>query len=719
MRKWIFIAPLLILASCRWVETKEEQKSKELKQMQAPEIAKESFIHADDFDSRKDDYQWLALPIEKLRDTNQLDSKKVYQHLLAENEYADAKLYDLKDLQTNLQGEFNSYQDSKSENYEFRKGSYRYFVEYRSESNYPTLLRSSDDTPTKKEVIINFGKLREEYKYFDLGAMVISPNNQYLAYAIDTVGNQKYIVKVLDITKDLTQKTSIQKCDGQIIWGKNSKSIYYVENIKNNGKKKATVYQYHFLETGNNRDEIIQSDTEGSKIKINPSKSGRFLFIYVTNNTTVKTYFIDLQRNQLPVQFREAEKGNAYYLEHQKDFFIIKTNHNSADNFKIYRSKIYEFDETQKWEVLVGHREDAVIGKMEVFENFIVLEEKVDGLKKFHILNSTTGLGHYTDFPEETYSVNLDYNHDYYSKFFIYKYSSLSTPPSVFRYDMDSRKNELIRQSELKIDFDEDDYKTERIWATSFDGTKIPISIIYKRNIKLDGTAPVLLTYEGAYGMTEELSYKAERFSLLNRGFVCAIAHLRGGGYLGEKWHLEAQKLKKVNAVMDLMFCINHLIHQEYASKSKVFVSAEGMNALIATAMINMNPNLIRSLILQNPGLDLLSNLNSREYKDQVDLQEWGNPENEEDYFYMISYSPYENISISNYPSVFIASNLKSGKSNYWEGLKWVARLREYKINENKVLIKTELNRTGNGKNQTLSIEQKSEQFAFLISLLN
>ncbi|MEZ4938641.1 MAG: prolyl oligopeptidase family serine peptidase [Crocinitomicaceae bacterium] len=717
MKNWFVVIPLVILFSCRWVETKEEQKSKELKEMKAPEIQQENFIHADNFSSRRDVYNWMMQDLSKLKDSNNSEIKKLYQHILDENKYADAKFYELQNLKQELAEEFFSFQNSEGGNRQFISGEYTYSFEYPSESNYPIIFRTINSNIESKELIYDFPKIASEFHYFQLGSIHISPNNQYIAYSADTTGNEKFYISIYDISKKRTQITNIKKSDGQIVWGADSKTFFYIESLKKNGKRSTSVNQYHFLETGINKKQIIESQNEEALWKIERSKSGRFIFIYLHNNSTITTYFIDLQANSTPVKFREPEKGVGYYLGHQKDNFIIKTNQNSSDNFKLFRTKISDFQKTDKWEVLVGHREDVVIEKMEIFEKFIVLEEKVDGLEKFHILNSENGLGHYAEFQEETYSAKLTDNYDYYAEHFYYRYSSLSTPPTLFQYEFETRRNNLIRRSEPNVDFDEDDYKTERIWATSFDGTKIPISLIYKKNLKIDGSAPLFIEFEGSYGDTKELSFKPERFSLLDRGFVCAIAHLRGGGYLGEKWHFEAKKLKKVKSIMDLRYSILHLIDLDYGSRNQVFISSSGANALIGGALINEFPYLIKGAIFRNPGFDILTRLLNEEDKNRSETDEWGNPEIEEHYFYIKSYSPYDNIESQGYPHVFIQSDLNAPSTKYWEALKWVAKIRERNQNANKILIKTNLDRKSNTQDKRSTQERKAEQFAFIISL--
>ncbi|MCB0478408.1 MAG: S9 family peptidase [Crocinitomicaceae bacterium] len=719
MKNWIIIIPLVLLSSCRWVKTKEEQKSKELQEMNAPNIEQENFIHADKFSSRIDYFNWMMLDPQEMKDSTASNVKRIYQHILAENEYTDAKFYVLQDLKSELTEEFNSFQSMDGENSQFVQGEFKYYFEYTSESSYPEIYRSSAENEGQKELIFDFNKIGVDFNYFQIGEVLISPNNQYIAYSADTTGSQKFFISIYDISKNLTQKTSIKKCDGQIIWGSDSRSIYFIESTKNNGKRTSSVYQYHFLESGINKEKLIDTQLQEGFWTIERSKSGRFIFIYLHNNNTVTTFFIDLQRNQKPVLFKEPEKGVRYILGHQKEHFIIKTNQNSSDNFRLFKSKISDFQRSDKWEVLVGHREDVVIEKMDIFEKFIVLEEKVDGLEKFHILNSENGLGHYAEFQEETYSARLVNNNDYYAEYFTYQYSSLSTPPSIFLYEFESRKNNLIQRSEPNSDFDEDDFKTERIWATSFDGTKIPVSLIYKKNVSLDGKAPIFIEYEGSYGNTKELSFKPERFSLLERGFVCAIAHLRGGGYLGEKWHSEGMKLRKVRSVMDLEYSIRHLINNEYGSAEKVFISANGANALIAGTLVNNHPEMIRGAIFKNPGFDLLTRLLNEENINRNEIEEWGNPEIEEQYFYIKSYSPYENIHSAYFPSIFIQCDLNSTKTKFWESLKWVARVREKMTSSNKILVHTNLNKKASSQDKTVALEKKAEQFAFLISLLD
>lgn len=713
---YTFILSALTLYSCRWVETKEEQKTKEFKNMKAPIPEKVSFLHADDFDSRLDHYHWMIASPNQIADSTDETTSKIREHLLNENKYADAKQYEHTNLKEQLLKEFELFGKQKNE-FHHKIDDYHYFAEFEKNMTYPILYRYESDNAKKKKKVIDFNKMSKEQDYFKLGEFRISPNHKYIAYSADTNGQGKYFINIIEISKNLTQATNIENSDGQIEWGKESKSIFIVENIRKGVSKNSSLYQYKFLEI-NKKKKLLLKERKGSiKWDLKKSKSGRFIFIYKEDDNTTTTYFIDLQKNQIPTLFRQTETGNSYYLGHQNQNFIIRSNRESSANFKVYKTQIQFYNNPEKWELLVGHREDAVIEAMEVFDKFIVLEEKVDGIKNFHILNSETGLGHYADFNEETYSVELKYNFDYFSNKFIYEYSSLSTPKSVFQYSAENRQVELLYRYDLEKEFEESKYKTERIWATSFDGQRIPISLIYKRTTKLDGKAPLLLKYEANYGETIDLEFNSNIFSLLDRDFVYAIAHLRGGGYLGQKWHTAAKGLKKSVAINDLQYAIRHLINQDFASDKKVFISAERANATIATSLINSYPEIVNGLILFNPKTDLLTSLFSEKKEFQRTFSEWGDPNNEKNYFSIKAISPYDNIRSGNYPFIFIQNDLFDYEVSFWESLKWVAKLRELEVGKNEILIDTDMEIINPYDQENRLNIKLAKSYAFLISL--
>lgn len=717
----IFIAFILLFAlhSCRWVETKEEKRSKELQNMMAPDIRTKVFIHTDDFDSREDLYQWMVANPKSVLDTNNSTNKEIYDHIKAENEYASAKFYDFNSERKKLEEELTELAKLNDKSIPFVKGEYSYFYQYNEDSNYPALYRFKD-SEEQKELILDFQKLSKNLDYFRIGDIKISHNNKFIAYAVDTEGKNQFKVKILDIDKKMTQNTSINNSDGKLVWGINDKSVFYSLQIKDQSKKYPSVYQYHFFETGKKNKLILEDKTPGTEFELSKSKSGRYLFVKKALGLFSQTYFLDLLGKTEIKEFQERERGTVYDLEHQGNHFIIRTNFGGASNFALFKCKITEYSDKSKWQNLIAHREDIVLGKMEVFDNFIVLEENMDGLKKFHILNSETGLGHYADFPEETYSARLNYNFDHLAPAFIYEYSSLSTPPTIFSYDIETRRTSVIARSGLDEIVNSDSYRTERIWATSFDGTKIPISIIYSRNTARNGKAPLIITCEGAYGKTNEMKFNYDLLNLLDNGFIYAIAHTRGGGYLGETWHKQGIQKKKINTIMDFVSSVKHITNMDYAAPDKVFAYGADANSTIIAAAMNTHPDLFKAVVLRSPKVDLLTRLLLSGDTDLGEKLEWGDPENEESYFYLKSYSPYDNIHEAKYPSILVLNDLFGGNGNYyWEGLKWVAKLRSKNLSDSRIIIHTELEQiSGSVRNRQKRIEKTALIYSYIFSKL-
>ena len=656
--------------------------------MKAPETKKIIYIHSDDFDSRKDPYHWLATRNENIIDSTINASKDIREYIKAENEYAEAKFFDFKSQQIKIEQDLSKFSSYEDDSFEFQIGSFHYYYHYSENKEFPTLYRYSDEHK-KKIPVFDIQKLANNKPNFKIGDIKISTNGKYIAYAIDTTGKNRYNISILDIQKSLTQKTKITNSDGQVFWGPNNKSIFYVGSELIENKRTPCVLRYNFLDNGNKKKLVFKSESSSAKIELDKSKSGKYLFIYTVEGQGNQSLFLDLINNSGVQEFSEREKGIKHFLEHQGLYFIVKTNKDNSNNFKLYKTIISEFSKPEKWINLIGHQNDMMIQNIDVFEKFIVLEEKIDGLVKFHILNSETGLGHYADFPEETYSAKLNYNFDYFANEFIYEYSSLSTPPTLFSYIIDSRKTKIKERSGLDRLIKEDHYKTERVWATSFDGTRIPISVVYNKKTKLNGKAPLLITCEGVYGKTKEMRFNPELMSLLDNGFVYAIAHVRGGGYLGEMWHLAGTGEKKKNAILDFISCIDDLNNQEYTSAEHIFAYGKNSNAAIIAAAINFNSQLFKGVALESPRADLLTSLLNAEQNDLTDNSEWGDPQKEELYYYLKSYSPYDNIREQKNPEILIINYLNNS-TPYWEGLKWGVKMRTNNLADSKTIIYTD-----------------------------
>ncbi|MGM0505056.1 MAG: S9 family peptidase, partial [Bacteroidota bacterium] len=467
-------------------------------------------------------------------------------------------------------------------------------------------------------------------------------------------------------------------------------------------------------------EEIYYEEDETFSTNIYKSKSQQYLII--ASSSTLSNEYRYLDANTPGGEFKiiqPRERGLEYSIAHLGDYFYIRTNLD-AQNFRLMRTPV---DKTAKenWEEVIAHREDVFLNRIEIFKNFLVLQEREQGLNNIRIINWKTKDEHYVNFDEEVYMAYVSTNPELETNILRFGYTSLTTPRSTYDYNMETRERELKKQQEVLGDFDPSNYETKRLWATADDGTEIPMSVVYRKGIKLDGNNPTLLYGYGSYGATMDPYFSSIRLSLLDRGFVYATAHVRGSQYLGRKWYEDGKLLKKINTFTDFNDCAEYLIEQNYTNPDKLFAMGGSAGGLLMGAIVNLQPELYKGVIAAVPFVDVVTTMLDESIPlTTSEFDEWGNPKVKEYYEYMLSYSPYDQVKAQDYPAMLVTTGLHDSQVQYWEPAKWVAKLRDKKTDDNVLLLHTNM-KAGHGgaSGRFETLRETAMEYAFIFQQLD
>ena len=511
-----------------------------------------------------------------------------------------------------------------------------------------------------------------------------------IAYGVDLVSRRQYTIYIKNIATGEILKDEIKNTEGDPVWANDNKTIFYTE--KHPVTLLSEKIKRHSLGTDADKDEVVYTETDKSNyIGIGKSKDSKNIFIYSGATLSSEMFLIDANKpNSKFVSFQPRIKDVLYSVTPFGDKFLIRTN-KDAINFKMMECPINKTG-IENWKEFIPHRVDVLLQNFEVFKNFIVVNERKNGLVKLRIRNLTSGKEHYIDFGEPTYTAGIGSNEEYNSNTLRYSYGSLTTPGSVYDYDMNTKAKKLMKQSEVVGGYKKEDYITERLFATAKDGTKIPISIVYKKGYKKDGKAPLLLYAYGSYGNSIDASFSGTRLTLLNRGFAYAIAHIRGGQDMGRPWYEDGKLMKKKNTFTDFIDCGEFLVKEKYTSPKHLYAEGASAGGLLMGSVANMAPNLWNGVLAGVPFVDVINTMLDESIPLTTnEFDEWGNPKEKEAYMYMKSYSPYENVEKKNYPNMLVTTGLHDSQVQYFEPAKWVAKLRDTKTDNNLLLLHTNM----------------------------
>jgi oligopeptidase B len=663
-------------------------------------------------DTRVDDYYWLNSFFYKTADSN-----RVVEYLNAENDYLDTMLAETKGLRTTLYNEMKARIKEKDESVPVYKNGYYYYTRFTEGKDYYSYCRRKCTMDANEEVLLDINKMAEGHDYFSATGFSVSPNNRLLAFGIDTVSRLQYTIHIKDLSTGIILEETVAGTAGYSVWANDNQTLFYA--AKNPVTLLAEKIKKHQLGSAAGNDMVVYEEKDKSNyIDVRRSLSGKYIFINSSATLSGEVRYIsaDAPASAFKI-FQPRIKDVLYQVYHQNGRFLIVTNQNAL-NFKLVSCPL---DKTTQdnWKDLVPHRSDVLLEGITAFRNHLVIAERKNGLLQVRIRKLSDNTEHYLAFDEPAYLAYVSGNAEYDTKVLRFNYTSLTTPNSVFDYDMDSREKKLRKQTEIVGGYNKEEYVTERIYATAKDGSKVPISLVYKKGLEKNGQSPCLLYGYGAYGNSLDAAFSRNMLSLLNRGFVYAIAHIRGGQEMGRQWYEDGKMLKKKNSFADFISCAEFLIAQGFTSKEHLYASGGSAGGLLMGVVINMRPDLWKGIVAEVPFVDVISTMSDPNIPLTTnEYDEWGNPAAKENYEYMKSYSPYDNLSAKAYPHLLVTTGLYDSQVQYFEPAKWVAKLRTLKTDKNLLLFKTNMEAGHGGASGRFKyLEDEALQYAFFLAL--
>ena len=675
--------------------------------MQAPiakKIEKKLEKHGD---IRIDNYYWL----------NDRENPEVIEYLNQENEYTKTVLQPTKEFQAKLFEEMKSRIKEDDSSVPYKMNGYWYLTEFQKGKEYPIHKRRKDNLDNPDEILFDVNPMAEGHAYYKLGGLSISPNNEMCTFGVDNVSRRIYTIQVKDLKTGEILADKIENTTGGSVWAADNKTLFYTR--KDDALRAFQIWK-HKLGTPAEEDTLVFEETDDTfSVYVYKSKSRDFIII--GTSSTVSDEYRYINANQPDSEFKvfqERERDLEYSIEHFGEEFYIQTNKDDAFNFKLMKTPI-DKTEQNNWIDVIPHREETFIEGFEIFKNYLVIEERTNGLIQMNIKAWDKSEDYYLPFNEETYTAGSGTNPDFDTDILRYGYTSLTTPTSVIDFNMKDKTSEVKKEQEVLGTFDKDNYVSERIWAEARDGEKVAISLVHHKDTKLSADTPLLLYAYGSYGYTIEPNFSSVRLSLLDRGFIYAIAHIRGGQYLGREWYEDGKMLEKKNTFFDYIDCAKYLIEKGYTSTPHLYGMGGSAGGLLMGAVINYEPTLFNGIVAQVPFVDVVTTM----LDDTIPLttgeyDEWGNPNDEEYYFYMKEYSPLDNVEAKAYPNLYVSTGLHDSQVQYWEPAKWVAKLRELKTDNNILLLDTNMD-TGHGgasgRFESLKEDAKEDAFLFML----
>ena len=675
--------------------------------MQAPKakkIEKKLTIHAD---TRIDPYYWL----------NDRENQDVIDYLNAENTYTKAVLKPTEKLQQQLFEEMRGRIKEDDSSVPYKLNGFWYETKYEIGKEYPIYQRYKESLNTQPELLFDVNEMAKDHAYYQLGGINISPNNKLAAFGVDNVSRRIYTIQIKDLTTGKILTDKIENTTGGSVWASDNKTLFYT-------RKDETLRAYqiwkHTLGTDQKDDQLVfeeKDDTFNAYVYKSKSRD----YIIIGSSSTMSDEFRYIKANDPHGEFKifqPRERGLEYSIEHFEDQFYIQTNKDKATNFKIMKTPL-EKTTKENWVEFIPHRHDVLVEGFEIFKNYMVVEERSNGLTQMNIRSWDGKDNYYLPFQEQTYAAGASANPDFDTNLFRYSYTSLTTPSSVIDFDLKSKTSEIKKEQAVLGGFDKNNYVSERIWTKARDGKMVPVSIVRRKDTPLSTDTPLLLYAYGSYGYSMEAYFSSTRLSLLDRGFIYAIAHIRGGEEMGRDWYEDGKMLNKKNTFYDFIDVGKDLVTKKYTSPQHLYAMGGSAGGLLMGAVINMEPQLFNGAVAQVPFVDVVTTM----LDDSIPLttgeyDEWGNPNEKIYYDYMKSYSPYDNIEAKNYPNLLVTTGLHDSQVQYWEPAKWVAKLRELKTDNNLLLLETNME-TGHGgaSGRFESLKEVAFEYAFLLML--
>ncbi|KGO88622.1 protease 2 [Flavobacterium rivuli WB 3.3-2 = DSM 21788] len=705
MKKHLFICCVYLTFAAN-AQTSKTIMTKTINPPVAPVKPKELTMHGD---TRIDNYYWL----------NERENPEVTDYLNQENDYYKAQTAHTKQFQDDLFLEMKARIKEDDSSVPYFYNGYYYITRYEKGKDYPIYSRKKVSLDAPEEILFNCNELAEGHSYFQLGGLNISEDNKWAAFGVDLVSRRQYTIQVKNLETNEILPAKIENTTGGSTWAGDNHTLFYTRNDEVT-LRSDKIYK-HKLGADSADDVLVfheEDDTYNTFIYKEKSKK----YLVIGSSSTLTTEFRILESAKPDGKFKMFQKrtrGLEYSISHYGDKFYIVANKDKATNFKLMTTPENATGKAN-WTDLIPHRDDVLLEDIDIFKDYLVISERSNGLNTIRIRPWDGTEEYYLPFESETYTAGTSTNPDFDTDILRYSYQSLAVPSSVIDFNMKTRKKTVLKEQEvLGGQFDKNNYTEERVWATAQDGTKIPISMVYRKGIKQDGSNPFLLYAYGSYGASMDPYFSSIRLSLLDRGFIFAIAHIRGGEDLGREWYDNGKLLKKKNTFTDYIDCSNFVIDQKYTSPQHLYAEGGSAGGLLMGAVINMAPQLYHGVIAQVPFVDVVTTM----LDDSIPLttgeyDEWGNPNEKKYYKYMKEYSPYDNVTAQAYPNMLVTTGLHDSQVQYWEPAKWVAKLRVVSTGNNQLYLDTNMEAGhGGASGRFEAIKEVAKEYSFLLDL--
>lgn len=660
-------------------------------------------------DVRVDNYYWL----------NNREDQNVIDYLNAENAYYEEMTAHTKAFQEGLFQEMKSRIKEDDESVPYFKNGYYYITRFEKGKDYPIYSRKKGSLDAPEEILFDCNEMAEGHSYFNLGGLNVSPDNNLVAFGVDYVSRRQYTIQVKNLKTGEIYPEKITNTTGGSSWANDNKTLFYTRN--NEVTLRSDKIYKHKLGESPESDQLVYEEKDDTyNTFVYKEKSQKYLLI--GSSSTVSDEYRYLDANNPDGEFKilqKRERGLEYGVSYYDGKFYIVTNKDNATNFKLVTCPENKTAK-ENWTDLIPHREDVLLEGIDIFKNYLVISERSGGLSKLRIRSWDTSTDYYLPFDSETYTAYTTSNVEFDTDVVRFGYQSMTTPASVMDFNMTTQEKTLLKEQEVPGGtFDKNNYVEERIWATAEDGTKIPMSVVYRKGMEKNGKNPVLQYAYGSYGYTIDPYFSTTRLSLLDRGFIFVLAHIRGGQYMGRQWYEDGKMLKKMNTFTDFVDCSKHLIAEKYTSAEHLYAQGGSAGGLLMGVVINIAPELYNGVVSQVPFVDVVTTM----LDDSIPLttgeyDEWGNPNDKEYYDYMLSYSPYDNVKAQAYPNMLVTTGLHDSQVQYWEPAKWVAKLRDMKTDDNLLFMDTNMDAGhGGASGRFESLKETAKVYSFLLDL--
>ena len=693
--------------------------NKKVKTPKAEIQAKSLTIHNS---TRIDNYFWMRLTDEqKIAKNKDVQTQKVEAYLNSENEYFNQVTASTNNFQKELFEEMKGRIKEDDTSVPYFRNQYFYITRFEKGSQYPIYSRKKENLEANEEILFNVNEEAKGHEYFQLGGLNVSSDNNLVAFATDTVSRRQYTIQIKNLETGKILSDKIENTTGGSVWSNDNKTLFYTKKDPLT-LRSSSIYR-HILGTDASEDVVVfEEKDETYNTYVYKTKSHKFIVIGSSSTLSSEFRIISADNPYGDWKVIQPREDNLEYsLAHYGDYFYIQTNKDNATNFKLMKTPVNKTTK-ENWVDVIPHREETLLEDVSIFKNYLVIEERTEGLGKIRIKTWDGKQDYYLPFDEENYSAGVYSNPEFDTDVIRYSYNSMTTPNSVIDFNMKNQTKDVKKEQEvLGGKFNKNNYKSERVWATARDGKKVAISLVYHKDTELTKDTPLLQYAYGSYGYTISDGFSTTRLSLLDRGFVYAVAHIRGGQYLGREWYNNGKMMNKKNTFFDFIDCSKFLIKNNYTSAKHLYAMGGSAGGLLVGAVSNLNPELYNGIIAAVPFVDVISTMLDESIPLTTgEFDEWGNPKEKEAYDYMLSYSPYDQVQAKDYPNMLVTTGYFDSQVQYWEPAKWVAKLRELKTDDNILLLHTNMDvGHGGASGRFDALKETARDYTFILALEN